>query len=179
MFFGLEKLKTEFDVRVHWRSYELRPAGSPPVPPEYKARIEAARPRFAQSMRDELGVDIVSGPFGIDSRPALVLGKYAEAQGVGDAFHIATLEAYWQRGEDISDRDVLGRLAAGAGLDAAAIDSAIADPAMIDLVDADIAQAREYGLDGVPAVVLDNKYLVMGAQPYDTFVSAVKRAQAG
>ena len=166
-------------MRVHWRSYELRPAGSPPIAPEYKARIEASRPRFAQSMKDELGVDIVFGPFGIDSRPALVLGKYAEAQGAGDAFHIATLEAYWQRGEDISDRAVLGRLAAGAGLDPARIDAAIADPAMIDRVDADIAQAREYGLDGVPAVVLDNKYLVMGAQPYDTFANAVKRAQAG
>lgn len=175
----MEKLKTEFDVRVHWRSYELRPAGSPPIPPEYKARIEQSRPRFAQSMKDELGVDIVFGPFGVNSRPALVLGKFAEAQGVADAFHIATLEAYWQRGEDISDREVLGRLAAGAGLDAATIEAAIADRAMIDRVDADIAQAREFGLDGVPAVVLDNKYLVMGAQPYDTFANAVKRAQAG
>jgi predicted DsbA family dithiol-disulfide isomerase len=176
--FSLKRLQEQFPITLHWRAYELRPAGSPPIPPEYAKRIEAARPVFAQSMQQEFGVTIESGPFGIDSRPSLVLDKHAEAQGVGEAYHMAVLEAYWQHARDISDPAVLRELATASGLVAADVDAALANAAYSAQVDADIQLARDYGLDGVPAVVLNSKYLVMGAQPYATFESAVKRALA-
>lgn len=163
-------------MQVHWRSFELRPAGSPPIPPEYAARIAQSRPAFAAAMKNDHGVDIVFGPFGIDSRPSLILDKYAEAQGHGAAFHIAVLEAYWRRGEDISDRGVLSRIAISVGLAADAPETATSDPQYAAQVDADIAQARAYGLSGVPATVFAGKYLVSGAQPYAYFQSAVRKA---
>jgi len=166
-------------VQVHWRSFELRPAGSPPIPPEYAARIAQSRPTFAAAMKNDHGVDIVFGPFGIDSRPSLILDKYAEAQGVGVEFHVAVLEAYWRRGEDISDPDVLSRIAVGVGMPADASAKAAADPQYAAQVDADIAQARAYGLNGVPATVFAGKYLVSGAQPYAYFASAVRKALGG
>ena len=179
MLFSLERLKQEHDVQVHWRSFELRPAGSPPIPPEYAARIAQSRPAFAAAMKNDHGVDIVFGPFGIDSRPSLILDKYAEAHGRGDAFHMAVLEAYWQRGEDISDHDVLKALAQKVDLPADALDAALADPQYAAQVDADVAQAQAYGLSGVPATVFAGKYLVSGAQPYAYFESAARKAAGG
>lgn len=114
------------------------------------------------------------GPFGIDSRPALIGVKYAERQGVGNAFHEAALRAYWQEAAALDDRDVLAGIAAQVGLDEADFRAGLDDPALIAEVDQDIAQAQEFGLQGVPALIFAGKYLVPGAVPYDTLVQVVE-----
>jgi predicted DsbA family dithiol-disulfide isomerase len=174
----LEKLKQEYGVAVRWRSYELRPAGSPTISPEYRARIEQSRPIFAQRMKQEHGVEIHSGPFGINSRPSLIVEKFAEAHGVGDAYHDAAQRAYWVEGRDLSSHEVLGELLQQAGLEPNQLETALSDPRYEAEVDEDIAQAREFGLEGVPALVFNNKYLITGAQPYAMFAHAVEQIQA-
>ena len=44
-------------------------------------------------------------------------------------------------------------------------------------VSADVELAHEYGLNGVPALIFENKYLVSGAQPYDTLRRVVEKVQ--
>jgi predicted DsbA family dithiol-disulfide isomerase len=44
-------------------------------------------------------------------------------------------------------------------------------------VTADVYQAHRYGLNGVPALVFANKYLVTGAQPYEVLVQVVEQIQ--
>ncbi len=154
-------------LEIHWRSFELRPAGGPPVPPEYRARIEASRPQLMQVARERYNRELHPGPFGIDSRPALIGAKFAEQQGVGPAYHDGVMRAYWQQARDISDRAVLAEIAAVAGLARAAFLAALDDPAYDAAVQQDIDLARQYGLNGVPALVFDNRYLVSGAQPVD------------
>ena len=117
------------------------------------------------------------GPFGIDSRPALVGVKYAESQGVGNGFHDAVLKAYWQQAQAIDDLDVLARIATSTGLDADDFRAALTDPDFVAAVDDDIAQAAAYGLQGVPALIFAEKYLVPGAVPYATLVQVVEEVQ--
>jgi predicted DsbA family dithiol-disulfide isomerase len=45
---SVEKLASTHPVEVAWHSYELRPAGSPPIPEAYLKRIEAAQPQLRQ-----------------------------------------------------------------------------------------------------------------------------------
>jgi predicted DsbA family dithiol-disulfide isomerase len=152
---------------IHWRSFELRPAGGPPIPPEYRARIEAFRPQLLQVARERYNRELNQGPFGIDSRPALIGAKFAEQQGVGAAYHDRVMCAYWQEARDISDRAVLAELAEAVGLASGALLAALDDPTYDAAVQQDIDLARQYGLNGVPALVFDNRYLVSGAQPVD------------
>lgn len=152
---------------VHWRSFELRPKGSPPIPPEYKARIEAGRPRLAAIARENYNRDINQGPFGIDSRMALTGAKYAEALGVGPAYHAAVMRAYWQEARDIGDRSVLADIAVAVGLARDAYLAALDNPEYDAQVQADEDLAHAYGLNGVPALVFADKYLISGAQPVD------------
>ena len=118
------------------------------MPPEYRKRIEASRPAFAARVKQDTGLTINAGPFGINSRPALLLEKAAEAAGKGEALHERLQNAYWLEGKDISDPAVLG---------------------------ADIALARDYNLSGVPALVLNDQYLVVGAQPYAYLKQAIEQ----
>jgi len=174
----LEKLENSHDVELHWHSYQLRPKGSPPISPEYLARIEAGQPRLRAMAREQYGVELNQGPFFIDSRPALVGAKFAEAQGVGQAYHHAVMSAYWLNAQDIGDPQILAELAAGIGLDGQAYLAALEDGALDEQVQADIDQAQEYGLSGVPAIVLDNRYLIPGAQPYSVLTQATEQVQA-
>src|SRR5437764_3021007 len=114
---------------MHWRSFELRPAGSPPISPQRRAQIEASRPLFQKRAREQYGLEIHAGPFGIDSRPALIAEKYAESQGKGDAFHKAVMHAYWQEARSIDDTNLLKELAEQVGLSTEDFDAILTSPA--------------------------------------------------
>src|SRR5260370_23047816 len=82
---SLEKLEKQYDLAVHWRSFELRPAGSPPISPEYRARIEASSPVLQKRARDQYGLVITGGPFAFVGRPVLIVRKNLDCQGRGAA----------------------------------------------------------------------------------------------
>jgi predicted DsbA family dithiol-disulfide isomerase len=97
--------------------------------------------------------------------------------GKGNAFHEAVLNAYWLEARDIEDRTVLREIGETIGLDADALIDAIEDPNYIEQVDADINLARTYGLQGVPALIFEQKYLIPGAVPVATLQAAVEQVQ--
>lgn len=175
--FSLKELRESHSVDIRWRAYELRPQGSPPIPPAYRAQIEAARPRFRQIMWEQYGIDIQQGPFGISSRDALTGEKVALAAGYGEAYHEAVTAAYWLEGRSIDQRDDLRQIAAGLGMDGAAFLAGLDDSAYQAEVDADIRQAYAYGLSGVPALVFAGKYLVSGARPYELLAQVVDKVE--
>ncbi|MCA9543024.1 MAG: 2-hydroxychromene-2-carboxylate isomerase, partial [Myxococcales bacterium] len=71
----------------------------------------------------------------------------------------ALYRAYWVQGRDISDRAVLGEIAAEHGLGVAAIDDPAVKQALFDTT----AQAAGHGAFGVPALVIDGQRLYWGA----------------
>jgi predicted DsbA family dithiol-disulfide isomerase len=105
----------------------------------------------------------------INSRPALQAAEFAREQGRFDAMHRELLKAYWDEGKDVSDIAILGEVAAKAGVDVAGMEAAITADRFGDYLDARRAEAEELGINGIPAHVIADRYLVMGAQPYDLF----------
>ena len=149
------------------------------MPPEYRARIEAGRPQLEAMARERYGLELNVGPFGINSRPALVGAKFAEAKGLGDAYHDAVFRAYWQNAQNIEDVEVLAEVATAVGLNRDEFLAALGDPHYQQAMLADVQQAFQYGLSGVPALVYNSKYLVTGAQPYELLVQVAEKAVEG
>jgi predicted DsbA family dithiol-disulfide isomerase len=162
-------------VAIQWRSFELRPAGAPSIPQEYRARIMAGRPQMQRRAREQYGLEMNPGPLDANSRPALVLEKYAGTQGKGAAFHVAAMRAYWEQARDIGDPAVLQEIAEQVGLNTTDFEQILASEAFDEQVTADVELAHEYGLTGVPALVFADHYLVMGAQPYQVLKQVVER----
>ena len=180
---SLNELKKTRNVRVEWRAYELRPNGAPSPTPEYRARIEAGLPGLKKMARERYGIELNPGPLFINTRKVHAGHKFAEAAGAGAAYHARVMRAYWQEAQNIEDEDVLTQLAVEAGLDAAGFGAAISQKALgqnsfVEAALADETQAMEYGLEGVPAMVVEKKYLIVGAQPLDVLQNEVDEIES-
>ena len=86
----------------------------------------------------------------------------------------ALLRAYFSEGKNVSDRDTLVAIAASVGLDAERTRTILAS----DEYAADVREAEEFfrrnGINGVPAVIIDQKHLISGGQPVDVFERALR-----
>ncbi|WP_084617909.1 DsbA family oxidoreductase [Jonesia quinghaiensis] len=104
---------------------------------------------------------------------ALHLAKNTGHQG---ALKELLLTAYFEQGKHVGDIDTLVVLATEAGLDPEVTRQALTTQQYADAVDADIAQAGELGIHGVPFFVFNTKYAVSGAQDPSVFLAALTRA---
>lgn len=177
---GLDSLKQTHALRVEWRAFELRPAGAPPLSPDYRRRILEGWPRVRQIARERFNVEMthpgLKNPG--DTRLAHIGAKYAAAQGRGEAFHRAVFRAHWQAQRDIASAEVLAEIAREIGLEPEAFRAALAEEAFISAVEADEYWAYQQGLGGVPAFIFGHRYLVSGAQPVDVLRQVAERCLA-
>jgi predicted DsbA family dithiol-disulfide isomerase len=148
----------------------------PEIPPEGRPRDEVLP--AAYMARAQEGVNRMGAAVGlrlalherlINSRPALQAAEFAREQGRFDAMHHELLKAYWDEGKDVSDIAVLREVASKAGVDVPGMEAALAADRFGDYLDARRAEAEELGINGIPAHVIADRYLVMGAQPYELF----------
>jgi len=151
----------------------------PPPAPEYIEKIKAARPRIYAVAKQNYGLEMDAGPFGIDSRPLLIGAKYAESVGHGPAYHARLMQAYWQEAQDVDDREVLVNLAEEVGLTRENFEEALEAKEWLQAVLEDLAQAHQFGIGGVPAMVFDNRFLVSGAQPLEALLRDAFRSKKG
>ena len=172
---SLDRLNDSHGVTIAWKSYELRPKGSPPMPESYKERIKSLEPQMKAMAKSQYGIEINQGEFGINSRPALIGEKFAEQFNLGNVYHKAVFEAYWLEAKNIEDQVVLGDIAESLGLNREDFLASLDNPELETLVEIDIQQARQLELRGVPALIFEGKYYIPGAQPYDELVRFVEQ----
>jgi len=154
---------------------EIPPEGRPRdevLPAAYMARAEEGVNRLAT----QVGLHLRLHDRLINSRPALQAAEFAREQGRFDAMHQALLKTYWDEGKDVSNIEVLREVASKAGVDVPGMEAAIAADRFGDYLDTRRAEAEELGINGIPAHVIADRYLVMGAQPYDLFERVMAKA---
>ena len=114
-----------------------------------------------------------------NSRRALLIAELARERGVYDALHPRLFDAYWARGRDIGDREVLVEEGVRVGLDEAEILETLEEGRFLDQIEEQTRAAIEIGADGVPAWLIDERVLVPGAQPHEIFVQVLERLGHG
>jgi predicted DsbA family dithiol-disulfide isomerase len=160
-------MKEQFGAEITWAPFDLHPEYPPdgvPRPPS-TGEMEA---RFA-----EHGLVYNPPPVRANSLKALRLTEHARAQGLFDRMNARLMDAYWAEAQNIGDPDVLRRLADDVGLEGA--DEVLESDAYLDVVRASTQQAVAAGVTGVPAFVIDQRLLVLGAHPRSTFERAFAR----
>lgn len=95
------------------------------------------------------------------------------------AFKQALLRAYFTDGENVSDHDVLARLAGAVGLDEARARQILASDEFANAVRERERHYTGSGITAVPSVIFNDRHLVQGGQPVDVFERALRQLAAG
>lgn len=181
-------------VTVTWRSYQLDPT----LPEHYEGTevdylasrkgmpVEQVRQMFehvstqaaGEGLRYDLDRLVVANSLRAHQLLHLAKAEEQQAPGLADAVKEALLSAHFERGVDIGDIDALTAIGVQAGLDEREIRDALAEERHLSAVQADIAQAREIGVTGVPFFVFDMRLGLSGAQPAEVFTQALEQARA-
>ena len=178
-------MKKEHGVKIEWKAFPLAPHN----PLEGIEITEYFRNKGVEvdvaGMMQRLGAEAAREglPFGrrmrsYNSRRAQELGKWAEAQGKGDGFHMAMFKAYFAHGLNISDFDVLRKAAAELELDPDEAQKVIEEGRYAQAVDADWALCRKIGIPAAPTFVMHGRSVV-GAQPYEILEQLVTGSGPG
>ena len=174
----IEKLKTEHNVKVEWVHFPLHP--ETPMAGRALADLFAGRSaeqRKAMQAQMKARMDAEGLPYGerthtYNSRLSQELGKWADTQPGGDAFHDAMFRAYFVDARDISNPDVLLDIAERVGLSVDGAREVLERRTFEAAVDADWELSRRYGVTGVPTFVVGRQGVV-GAQPYEVLEQLV------
>lgn len=181
---ALQETKTAADI--HWHPFELNPqmAQEGENLREHLAAKYGTTPegsRRARARLTELGAelgfvfDYTDDMRMVNTFRAHQLLKWAEEHGRGHDLQMALFAAFFAERLDLNDPAVLARVAALIGLDG--------DEALAVLTDGryaeDVRQDEQFwisrGIEGVPAMIFDEKYLVVGAQGVDNYRSILEK----
>lgn len=175
-------MKEQRTLEVEWKAFELQPREFPLSPEQQAAKermIEQSWPQLQAMAQQVYGLTLQRPRLGIDTRSAHVAAKAAERWGKGEAYHETLFVAYWQEGKDISDPGVLTSLAGGLGIDPGEFETALASRELLETVMQDQEESRRIGIRGVPATVIEGKYLLSGARPQQELLDILNRIENG
>ncbi len=167
----VERLEKEHEVEVEWKPFFLHPETPPDglvLPPALKARFATAHGRLDQ-MAATAGMTMVHPDYIPNTRRALEATEYARDQGKDREFHHTVFQQYYAQGQDIHNWDVLRAAASAVGLDGEAMEQAVERGDYHTRLNQEIAVAQGIGVTAVPTYVIDDKYGIVGAQPYEVF----------
>ena len=102
------------------------------------------------------------------------LSHYAKTEGKMNELSERILKAYFVETMDISNYEVLTKLAEEVGLNGAKALEVLETETYVAEVRKDEAEASKLNITGVPYFVFNNKYAVSGAQPIEVFLRTLK-----
>ena len=176
------------DVEVEYHSYELAP--DTPVdfdgtPIDYLSQRKGMPVAKVEEML--AGVTSIAASVGLDYHyenvhqtntvKAHELIHYAKVRGRQLDMKERLLKAYFVDGRRVGRIEDLADLAAEIGFERDDVVRALQSNEYLADVKADVAQANEYGIQGVPFFVIDGKYGVSGAQEAETFANVLSQVR--
>ena len=187
---ALERIGGEIEADIHFQPFELNPdmarEGEDVV--EHIRRKYGTTPDQAAATREMIreraaGLGFTMPGLNQDRRiyntfDAHRLLHWAELEGRQLPLKQALFRAYFTEGRDPSNHDVLTAVAGEAGLDEAAARDVLTSGRFVDEVRAAEQLWRSRGIQAVPSVIVDGKYLIQGGQPPEAFEQALRQIAA-
>jgi predicted DsbA family dithiol-disulfide isomerase len=177
---ALDALGDRADATIAWHPFELAPG----TPPEGQGLADYTRERYGaapeQSRRNRDRIIEAGAALGIDFRysdesriyntfKAHQLLHWAGEQGRQTELKLALFKAYFTDQANVSEDAVLLYAVASAGLDREAAAAVLADQRYAGKVRAEENYWVEQNITGVPAFIINGKYMIPGAQDAETF----------
>ncbi|MDO6415169.1 DsbA family oxidoreductase [Sphingomonas sp. BIUV-7] len=182
---GLARAADAVDAEIVFRPFELNPAMGPDgqdldehVAQKYGSTPaqSAANRAMIRDRAAELGftMKMTEGRRIYNTFDAHRLLHWAEPQGRQKALKEALFELYFTDGGDPSDHDQLVAAAASVGLDPDEARAILSSDRHAEAVRTEERLWQSRGIQAVPAVVINERYLISGGQPPEAFEQALR-----
>ncbi|MBV2127499.1 DsbA family oxidoreductase [Arsukibacterium indicum] len=176
----------DLKVKLEWHAFELNPDKNAPQEPilpalsrKYGRSEDEMRAAQANMMdiASELGLNFekMQQRFTCNTFDAHRLVKWAATEDKATAMKLALFDAYFGKAKDVSDSEVLAECASKSGLDQAEAKRILAGDDYAKDVSEDIANYQQAGISSVPAFIINQKYLISGAQEPEQLAQALKQ----
>ena len=177
------------DVEVEFKAFQLHPTS----PSEYSMLIydfirqaygpgavgnPAMRAQVlgaGKSVDLDFNYDIMRS---CNTKKAHRLCKWAGTYGKLNEMTIAVMDGYFTKGKELNHNEDLLEMVKNVGLDVQEAEKILNSDQYLEEVDADIREARMYGIQSVPFFIFENRLAVSGAQPVEVFMQALQKTQA-
>ena len=186
---ALDSLGGAVDAEIRFQPFELNPQMGPDGENivEHIGRKYGSTPEQSAKNREMIRArgEALGFPFRTDETSRIYntfdahrLLHWAGLEGRQKELKHALFDAYFTRGENPSDHETLALVAERAGLDPAAACEVLASGRYATEVRTRADYYRAQGINGVPAVILNERYLVTGGQPPEVFAQALRQVAA-
>lgn len=182
---AMQQLQSEIQFEIEWHPFELNPDSSSDGEPvaEMLSRKYGRTPEEIQSMQDN--IQTIARDLGLNfdnlhqrdvrhTFHAHRLVKWAAEQGRATEMEKALFEAYFGHNAQIADPEVLADYAGRAGLDIRKAHEVLLSDQYAAAVRQDEARWQQAGIHSVPAFIINNQYLISGAQEPETLVQSLR-----
>ncbi len=183
---AVEQLGIENEIELTWRSFQLDPTAPQSTD---KTQAELLSEKYGKSMEwvaemnnnvknmaENAGLNYnMEAIVPTNSFKAHKLLHLAKEEGKQNEMKEALLAAYFIDGKDTGNTDTLLELAETMGLDTQRAQEVLNSEEFDADIRADILQAQNFGISGVPFFVINRKYGISGAQPVEHFVETFKK----
>ncbi len=172
----VEKLKEEYTIDVEWRPFYLYwdiPLEGKELPDYVKrARLNGSEQRL-QSIANSYGMKFESTKRIFSTRLAHEATEYARENGKANEFHKTLFRKVYAEGQDPSQWVVLRATAEEVGLNPEEMQQLVESNKYTGYIEEQVRWAQQIGVTGVPTYVINDRYAVVGAQPYEVFKNAL------
>ncbi|MEC7815996.1 MAG: DsbA family oxidoreductase [Pseudomonadota bacterium] len=186
---AMQQMAQDAEFFIQWHAFELNPdhgSEGEPILPALARKYGRSEDEMRAAQSDmtriatELGLNFekMQQRFTCNTFDAHRLVKWADGQGKATEMKMALFEAYFGRADDVSKQDVLLRCVTEAGLDEAGGRAVLESDEFAQVVRDDEATYQRAGVSAVPAFIINDKYLISGAQEPKTLVQAFREIGA-
>lgn len=172
-----ELSKSNPEVEIIWRAFELRPEPVPTLDPQGDY-LKNAWTRSVYPLAQRLGITMKLPPVQPRTRLAHQAAHWARSRGRFDDYHTEIFRAFFERGEDIGEIDVLVALASELGFESGSLRHALEQREFEKSVLEDEREAQLLGVTGVPAFIAERQAALSGVQPVEHLRQLVEQVRA-
>lgn len=102
---------------------------------------------------------------------------WARADDLQDEVVERLFEAYFLKGEDLTQSQTLVRISEEAGMQSDLVEQLLETETDLDKVTAQIENAQSSGITGVPCFIIDGRFVLAGAEKAETIAAALLHAE--
>jgi predicted DsbA family dithiol-disulfide isomerase len=186
---ALERLDGEVDAHIHFQPFELNPQMGDEGQDidEHLGEKYGATPEQSAKNREAIRArgEAVGFAFNMDKRSRIYntfdahrLLHWAAEEGRQRELKHALFKAYFTDGENPGSHEVLVRLAGEAGLDRERAKEILSSDAFAQETREQERFFLDQGIHSVPAVIVNDRYLIQGGQPVEVFEQALRQIAA-